>query len=169
MCHYVGIERLTLASSVNFFFVLLVLHCVVFVFVFWNFNYYNTTSKIRPVCDGLLPGWGSTWFLGKLYCLTTSVRTNGRHACIDKPVFGGRFMTVVWLSLHLFHVLDVLVHQWDKSPMFCEGVGVSETFILDQLYEGEGHFSTMVREQCTTPIDVECLWGELENLNLRLS
>lgn len=118
------------------------------------------------MCDGLLPGWGSTWFLGKLYCLTTSVRTNGRHACIDKPVFGGRFMAVVWLSLHLFHVLDVLVHQWDKSPMFCEGEGVSETFTLDQLYEGEGHFSTMVREQCTTPIDVECLWGELENLNL---
>lgn len=88
---------------------------------------------------------------------------------ISQCLVADLWLLYVWLSLHLFHVLDVLVHQWDKSPMFCEGVGVSETFILDQLYEGEGHFSTMVREQCTTPIDVECLWGELENLNLRLS
>lgn len=49
--------------------------------------------------------------------------------------------------------------------MFCEGEGMSETFTLDQLYEGEGHYSTLVREQYTTPIDVVCLPGELENLN----
>lgn len=61
--------------------------------------------------------------------------------------------------------MDDLLHRWDKSPMFCEGEGMSETFTLDQLYEGEGHYSTLVREQYTTPIDVVCLPGELENLN----
>lgn len=62
------------------------------------------------MCDGLFLGWGSIWFLGKFYCLIIFVRINGRYVCIDKLVFGGRFMVVVWFFLYLFYVLDVLVY-----------------------------------------------------------